>query len=135
VADVKLPAVKILELDRRRWVVLPEEDYLRLVDRVCEQGGPGWEMLPAMDSHEHLDAVDWARASLARKIIRRRRAAGLTQVELSRRAGVRPETLNRVEKGRTTPSVATIAKLERALESARAEAREEDEAEGEAEGQ
>ena len=63
-------------------------------------------------------AVEYARTSLARKIIKARRAAGLSQAELARRAGIRPETLNRIEKGKTTPDVATIAKIDRALETA-----------------
>ena len=37
------------------------------------------------------------------------------QVELARRAGIRTETLNRIEKGKHAPSVSTIEKLERAL--------------------
>ena len=45
-----------------------------------------------------------------------------TQAELARRAGIRPETLNRIEKGKTTPDTATIAKIERALEAAQATA-------------
>ena len=44
--------------------------------------------------------------------------AGLSQAELARRAGIRPETLNRLERCRTTPDTATIAKIERALEAA-----------------
>jgi len=44
--------------------------------------------------------------------------AGLSQAELARRAAIRPETLNRIEKGKTTPDTATIAKIERALEAA-----------------
>ena len=47
-----------------------------------------------------------------------RRQAGLTQAELAHRAAIRPETLNRIEKGKTTPDTATIAKIERALEAA-----------------
>ena len=47
-----------------------------------------------------------------------RRQAGLIQAELARRAAIRPETMNRVEKGKTTPDTATIAKIERALETA-----------------
>jgi ribosome-binding protein aMBF1 (putative translation factor) len=66
-------------------------------------------------------AVAYARVSLARKIIKARRQAGLTQAELARRAAIRPETLNRIEKGKTTPDTATIAKIERALETARSE--------------
>jgi transcriptional regulator with XRE-family HTH domain len=52
---------------------------------------------------------------LARKLIRDRVAAGLTQRELATRAGVRVETLCRIETGKHTPSVPTVDKLDRAL--------------------
>lgn len=68
------------------------------------------------DARGNIPAVPYARASLARKIIKARRQAGLTQAELARRAAIRPETLNRIEKGKTTPDTATIVKIERALE-------------------
>jgi DNA-binding XRE family transcriptional regulator len=42
----------------------------------------------------------------------------LTQAELARRAAIRPETLNRIEKGKTTPDTATIAKIGRVLGAA-----------------
>jgi transcriptional regulator with XRE-family HTH domain len=45
-------------------------------------------------------------------------ALGLSQTELARRAGIRPETLNRLEQGRNKPSVPTIAKIDRALREA-----------------
>jgi DNA-binding XRE family transcriptional regulator len=61
--------------------------------------------------------VEYARASLARKILKARRMAGLSQAELARRAGIRAETLNRIEKGRITPDVATVAKIDRVLET------------------
>jgi ribosome-binding protein aMBF1 (putative translation factor) len=73
---------------------------------------------PKPDAHGNYPAVEYARASLARKIIKARRILGLSQVELARRAAIRPETLNRIEKGRTSPDTATIAKIERALEMA-----------------
>jgi transcriptional regulator with XRE-family HTH domain len=34
---------------------------------------------------------------------------------LARRAGIRPETLNRLEQGKHSPSIATVDKLDRAL--------------------
>ena len=34
------------------------------------------------------------------------------------RAGIRPETLNRIEQGRNKPSIPTIAKIDRALQEA-----------------
>jgi transcriptional regulator with XRE-family HTH domain len=57
-------------------------------------------------------------ASLAEKLIRRRQASGLGQAELARRAGIRAETLNRIERGRTTPDFATIRKLVLAMDAA-----------------
>ena len=108
--------VKILELAGKRWAVLPEKDYKRL----AAQAGLGgdWPALPKPDAQGNYPAAEYARASLARKIIKARRQAGLTQAELARRAAIRPETLNRIEKGKTTPDTATIAKIERALETA-----------------
>jgi predicted transcriptional regulator len=46
------------------------------------------------------------RIGLARRLIRDRRAAGLTQVELARLA----------EKGKLTPTIGTLQKIDRALE-------------------
>ena len=54
----------------------------------------------------------------ARNILRARRKLGLSQAELARLAGVRPETLNRIEHGRNKPSIPTIAKIDRALKQA-----------------
>jgi DNA-binding XRE family transcriptional regulator len=85
-------------------------------DRVSNDGMPA---LPLAGADGHYPAVAYARASLARKIIKARRAAGLSQAELARRAAIRPETLIRIEKGKTTPDTATIAKIERALEKAK----------------
>jgi transcriptional regulator with XRE-family HTH domain len=67
-------------------------------------------------------AIPFARKSLARKIIRRRRAAGLTQADLARRAGIRAETLNRIERARVSADVGTVEKIVRALEKAESEA-------------
>jgi ribosome-binding protein aMBF1 (putative translation factor) len=77
------------------------------------------EESPGAHAKGEFPAVEYGRASLARKIVKARRMAGLTQAELARRAGIRPETLNRAERGRTTPDTSTIAKIERALKNAR----------------
>jgi len=51
--------------------------------------------------------------------VSRREEVGLTQIALARRAGIRVETLNRVERGRNIPDFATVRKLLRALRAAR----------------
>jgi len=112
-------AVKILELAGKRWAIIPEKDYKRLAGHADIKGD--WPALPKPDAQGNYPAVEYARASLARKIIKARRQAGLTQADLARRAAIRPETLNRIEKGKTTPDTATITKIERALETAQSE--------------
>ena len=110
--------VKILELAGKRWAIIPEKDYKRLAAQAGAE--VDWPALPKGDARGNYPAVEYARASLARKIIKARRQAGLTQADLARRAAIRPETLNRIEKGKTTPDTATIAKIERALEAGQA---------------
>ena len=112
-------SAKILELAGKRYAILPEREYKRLRANAGTEGP--WPALPRPDAEGNLPAVDYARASLARKIIKARRAAGLTQAALARRAAIRPETLNRIERGKTTPDTATIAKIERALKAAEAD--------------
>ena len=74
--------------------------------------------LPKPDAAGNYPALESMRVLLARDIIGARRRLGLTQAELARRAGVRPETLNRLEQGKHTASTATMNKLDRALREA-----------------
>ncbi len=102
----------------RRVVVLSEaafENLLRKADL--------WEPeLPPPDK-DGLFPLSVLAIIQARDILRARRKLGLSQAELARRAGIRPETLNRIEQGRNKPSVPTIAKLDRALQAAAKESR------------
>jgi DNA-binding XRE family transcriptional regulator len=68
-------------------------------------------------------AVEALRVGLARKLIKRRWAVGLSQAELARRAGIRPETLNRIERAKVTADTATVSKIVRVLEKAEREQR------------
>jgi DNA-binding XRE family transcriptional regulator len=106
--------IQTVTLGGERFVILPEADYRELV-------GETWEpSLPAPDAQGNFPAVEAARVLLARKIIRRRRAAGLTQADLAKRAGVRVETLSRLEHAKHSPNVATVDKIVRTLEQAEA---------------
>lgn len=101
-----------IELDGVRYVILRESAF----ERLCRQAN-----VDAPESDAAVDGVDLDRASLAEKLSKRRRATGLTQAALARRAGVRPETLNRIERGRTTPDFRTVRKLVVALNAAERE--------------
>jgi HTH-type transcriptional regulator / antitoxin HipB len=107
-------APRYRRVNGKRMVLLEESEYERLRAK-ADEGEP---LLPAPDADGNYPAVAYARASLARKIVRQRRRLGLTQAELARRAGIRPETLNRLEQGKHTPTVATVEKIDRALREA-----------------
>ncbi|MGH7200149.1 MAG: helix-turn-helix transcriptional regulator, partial [Planctomycetaceae bacterium] len=118
--DTKTSVAQTIELEGKTWVIVERSEY----ERLRKQAGVDDDLppLPEADRRGNFPALEYARASLARKILRRRRLVGLSQADLARQAGVRVETLNRIEKGRTTPNVATVDKIDAALRKAEASA-------------
>jgi DNA-binding XRE family transcriptional regulator len=113
------PTARRMVLKGKRVVVLDEAAYEALLRRADL-----WEPeLPDPDTRGNYPALEAMAVIQAQDILRARRKLGLSQAELARRAGIRPETLNRIEQGRNKPSVPTIAKIDRALQAAEAEAR------------
>jgi DNA-binding XRE family transcriptional regulator len=110
-------AAKRVMVKGERMVMLEEAEFDRLLRKADE-----WEpLLPAADADGNYPALEYSRVSLARKIIRDRRRLGLTQADLARRAGIRPESLNRIEQGRVSASIRTVEKIDRALREAEAQ--------------
>jgi DNA-binding XRE family transcriptional regulator len=107
-----------IEIEGKRFVVLPQKEHEQLMSRRASGNDSDLPPLPKPLANGNYDAVAFSRASLARKLIVDRRASGLTQADLARRAGVRVETLNRIERCKLTPSVATVEKLDRAMKRA-----------------
>jgi len=101
-----------LRLQGGTFVLVPMKEFNRLRSK------DSMPSLPPLSPDGTYPAVAAGRVSIARSIIRDREAAGLTQKELAHRAGIRVETLNRIEKAKVTPDTATIAKIDRALNAA-----------------
>src|SRR5829696_4807907 len=102
-----------IERGGKTYVLVEAGEFERLVGTRL-----GLPSMPQADNAGNVDAVQYARASIAREIITRREAAGLTQTDLARAAGVRVETVNRIENAMHTADVATISKLDAALSAA-----------------
>jgi DNA-binding XRE family transcriptional regulator len=79
---------------------------------------PSLPDLPAPDEAGYYPAAETLRAILARQIVQRREKVGWTQAELARRAGVRQETVSRLESRKHAPNLRTVDKIDRALKEA-----------------
>ncbi|MBX3421543.1 MAG: helix-turn-helix transcriptional regulator [Pirellulaceae bacterium] len=101
-----------ITIEGKAYVLLPRDEYERLTILAKAAVLPA---LPEADAKGNYPAVEYATASLARKIIRDRAAAGLTQRKLAELAGISFENLCRIETGKQVPSVPTIEKIDRAI--------------------
>lgn len=103
-----------ITIEGKAYVLVPREEFERLstLAKAAEL-----HPLPVPDAKGNFPAVEYATASLARKIIRDRAAAGLTQRKLAELAGISFENLCRIETGKHVPSVPTIEKIDRAIKA------------------
>src|SRR5437763_15674417 len=109
-----IPAARRVMVKGKAMVMMDEGTYEALLQKAYL-----WEPdMPEPDKDGNYPALQALAVIQARDILRTRRRLGLSQVELARRAGIRPETLNRIEQGRNKPSVPTIVKIDRALQAA-----------------
>lgn len=110
-----MAAQQTIMVDGKPYVLLPRDEYEKLTTLAKAADLPA---LPKPDAKGNYPAVDYARASLARKIIRDRVAAGLSQRKLAELAGISFENLCRLETGKHSPTVRTVDKIDRALKQA-----------------
>jgi DNA-binding XRE family transcriptional regulator len=107
--------VQTLHVGGKEFVVIEREEYDRLIaadPRIADDDLPA---LPVPDAQGNVPAGEYGRKLLARRLVMARKRAGMTQAELARRARIRVETLNRLEKGRHNPDESTYNKLESVL--------------------
>ena len=100
-----------INLEGKRFVIVPEQEYDELCRRAGFAGDIDLPELPKPLPSGNYPAVAAMRVGLARKLIKRRWSVGLSQAEVARRAGIRPETLNRIEKAKVSADTATVAKI------------------------
>ena len=83
-------ALQRIEVEGKRFVLLPETEYDRLCRGAGEAVATGEDELPPLpkpDKHGRFPALEYARISLARDLIRDRKGVGLSQQRLGRPGG------------------------------------------------
>ena len=109
-------------IEGQRFVLLQESEYetlCREAKRFDDVQDVDLPPLPKPDRHSRVPAVEYSRISLARDLIRRRKAAGLSQQQLADLAGVRQKVTSRIESGKHSVTVKTYDKIFVALEKSR----------------
>jgi DNA-binding XRE family transcriptional regulator len=110
-----------IEVAGQFFVLIEETEYEKLCARAGEIVPPAAgevPPLPKVDKSGRFPALEYARVSLARDIVRDRRAAGLTQQELADLAKTRQETISRIESGKYSASVKLIDRIDTVLQAA-----------------
>lgn len=110
--EVQTPSYQALTLAGVRYAVVPEVAFLALCRRAGHDASP---IGPVPETAEDLIPTDLTGSTLAQRLVSRREQLGLSQAALARRAGIRVETLNRIERGKTEPDYSTVRKLVTAL--------------------
>lgn len=91
---------KEMKIKGKTFCLVPKEDYLATMHAL--EGA-------AVNAREFIEG------SIAADLKGRREAAGLTQVEVARKAKMRQEVLSRIESGHGNPTVRTIKKILKAI--------------------
>lgn len=97
------------------FVLLPKAEYDRLKSMASPAKLPS---LPKPAADGSVPAAEFFRASVSREIIARRTHVGWSQQQLADAAGVRVETVCRLETAKHAASGNTVAKIDQALKSA-----------------
>jgi DNA-binding XRE family transcriptional regulator len=109
-----------VQVGGQRLVIMEQSEY----EQLCRLAGRAvandddLPRLPEPDEHGRVPAIEFTRVSIARDIIRERKALGLSQQSLAELAGMRQETISRIESGKHTPTVRTIDRIDRVLKQA-----------------
>lgn len=98
----------------KRCVMIEEAELRRLECQAGKAESP-LPPLPAADAKGNRPALEYIQVSIARDIIRERRSLGLSQLRLAELAGLRQETISRLESGKHSPTVRTVEKIDQAL--------------------
>ena len=98
-------------MDGRAYVMIPREEWDKVAKALSDS-----DLLPVPSPNpDGSFSPEHVRVMLCNKVIQQRKGAKLTQAQLAKRAGIRIETISRLESGKHIPSVRTMEKIEAAI--------------------
>lgn len=112
---------QVVKLGDNRYVMVEQEEFRRLerlaqkAKSIMKAAANSLPEYPAADKKGNRPAAEFARVSIARRLIEERTTAGLTQQELAKLTGLRQETISRLESGRHSPTVRTVDRIVAAI--------------------
>lgn len=104
-------ANNVIEIKGERFVVVAEREYRKLRESARHQP-------PPTGVKNRRPARETMQGIMGRGVLEDRERLGLTQRELADLAGIRQETISRLEAGKHSPNVKTMDKIDRALKGA-----------------
>jgi len=104
------PERQTLTIGGTRYVLMKESEYRKLIVLPTRT-----RKTPKGETVETVPALEFATRSMGKKLSTMRQASGMTQLELARKAKVRPETVSRIERGGGNPTARTIQRLLHAM--------------------
>ena len=102
--------VQNIKIKGTEYVIIPKSEYRRLT-----AGKDTMPRLPKADRKGDRPARETIMVMIAQDLIAARKKAKMTQAELAEAAGVRLETISRLENARHVPSARTMAKIDKVL--------------------
>jgi DNA-binding XRE family transcriptional regulator len=108
-------AIRNIIMGGREYVLIPRKEWDSFAASRKSTGDKQPQPPPMRDGSYTIEHV---RMSLANKMASRRKSAGITQAQLAKLAGVRVETISRLENGLHMPGSRTFDKIDRALSRA-----------------
>jgi DNA-binding XRE family transcriptional regulator len=111
--------VQMITIGGTEYALLKSEELARLASlaHVEISGLIDGPALPPADADGYRPALATVRVRIAQDLIASRRALGWSQQDLADRAGVRQESISRIESGRHTPTMRTMTKIDKAIKA------------------
>ena len=105
--------LQTMKIEGKRCVAIEESEFRRL-ERLASRENPPLPPFPPADAKGTVPPLNTCRSRSRGTSSRSGGRLGLSQLQLAELAGLRQETLSRLESGKHSPTVRTVDKIDQA---------------------